>query len=50
VTLGRADGSALGGHLFEGRAGATLELFVEELPGEVRRAEDAATGLPLLDL
>jgi predicted DNA-binding protein with PD1-like motif len=50
ATLSRRDGSALGGHLFEGRAGATLEVFVLEVPGELRRVPDEATGLPLLDL
>jgi predicted DNA-binding protein with PD1-like motif len=50
VTLGKRDGSAVGGHLFEGHVGATLELFVVDLPGELRRAPDEATGLPLLDL
>jgi predicted DNA-binding protein with PD1-like motif len=50
VTLGRSDGSAMGGHLFEGHVGATLEVFVSASPGEVRRAPDEATGLPLLDL
>jgi hypothetical protein len=50
VSLGRRDGSALGGHLFEGRCGATLEIFVREEPGELRRAPDPVAGLPLLDL
>jgi uncharacterized protein len=50
VTLSRRDGSALGGHLFEGRAGATLEIFMLEVPGELRRSPDERTGLPLLDL
>jgi predicted DNA-binding protein with PD1-like motif len=50
VTLGRRDGSALGGHLFEGNAGATLEIFVREEPGELRRSDDPEVGLPLLDL
>jgi len=50
VSLGRGDGSAMGGHLFEGRCGATLELFVREEPGELRRAADPDVGLPLLDL
>lgn len=50
VTLGRRDGSAVGGHLFEGHVGATLELFVTESPDELRRAHDDAVGLPLLDL
>jgi predicted DNA-binding protein with PD1-like motif len=50
ATLGTRDGSALGGHLFEGRVGATLELFVREEPGELRRVPDPGAGLPLLDL
>lgn len=50
VTLSRRDGSALGGHLFEGRVGATLELFVLEVPGEVQREVDEEVGLPLMRL
>jgi predicted DNA-binding protein with PD1-like motif len=50
ATLSRRDGSALGGHLFEGRVGATLEVFVMELPGEVRREADQEIGLPLMRL
>lgn len=50
VTLSRRDGSALGGHLFEGRVGATLEVFVLEVPGEVRREADQEIGLPLMRL
>lgn len=50
VTLSGRDGTAMGGHLFEGRAGATLELFVLEVPGELRRSPDDRTGLPLIDL
>jgi predicted DNA-binding protein with PD1-like motif len=50
VTLGRSDGSAMGGHLFEGRIGATFEIFVREEPGELRRVPDPGAGLPLLDL
>jgi uncharacterized protein len=49
VTLGRRDGSAVGGHLFEGHVGAALELFVTESPDELRRVQDEAVGLPLLD-
>ena len=50
VTLGKGDGSAVGGHLFEGRCGATIEIFVREEPGELRRVPDPGAGLPLLDL
>jgi predicted DNA-binding protein with PD1-like motif len=50
VSLSRRDGSALGGHLIEGRTGATLELFVLEVPGELHRSPDERTGLSLIDL
>jgi len=50
VTLGKRDGSALGGHLFEGHVGATLELFVLRFDAELRRVQDEATGGALLDL
>ena len=50
VTLSRTDGTAVGGHLFEGHVGATLEVFVREGRGELRRANDEQIGLPLLDL
>jgi predicted DNA-binding protein with PD1-like motif len=50
ATLSRRDGSALGGHLFEGVAGATLEVFVHETPAPLRRAPDPVAGIPLLDL
>jgi predicted DNA-binding protein with PD1-like motif len=50
VTLSRPDFTTLGGHLFEGRAGATVELVVRQLPGKIRRALDEATGLYLWDL
>jgi uncharacterized protein len=50
VVVGRSDGSAFGGHLFEARVGATLEAFVVESPVEIRRQEDEATGLPLIGL
>ncbi len=50
VSLGTRSGSAVGGHLFEARCGATLEIFVREEPGELRRVPDPDAGLPLLDL
>jgi uncharacterized protein len=50
VTLGKRDGSAVGGHLFEGHVGATLELFVMRFDGELRRSLDEGTGAVLLDL
>ena len=50
VTLGKRDGSAVGGHLFEAHVGATLELFVLRFDAELRRTPDEATGAALLDL
>jgi uncharacterized protein len=50
VTLGKRDGSAVGGHLFEAHVGATLEILVLRFDAELRRAHDEATGAALLDL
>jgi predicted DNA-binding protein with PD1-like motif len=48
--VGRSDGTAHGGHLFEGRVGPTLEVFVVESPVEIRREMDEEFGLPLIQL
>jgi uncharacterized protein len=50
VVVGRSDGTAHGGHLFEGRVGPTLELFVVESPVEIRREMNEEFGLPLIRL
>ncbi len=50
AVLSRRDFTTVGGHLFEGRAGATIELVVRALPGTLRRTEDDATGLLLMDV
>ena len=50
VVVGRSEGSAHGGHLFEARVGPTLEAFVVESPVELRRELDEEFGLPLLRL
>lgn len=50
VTLGRRDFTTLGGHLFEGKAGATCELVIRPLAGYLQRAKDESTGLFLLDV
>jgi predicted DNA-binding protein with PD1-like motif len=50
LTVGEVDGTARGGHLFEARVGATLEIFLDERPGEVVREMDEAIGLPLLQV
>ena len=49
VSLGRRDGSARGGHLFEATVRPTVELVLTAYPKPVRRKIDAETGLPLLD-
>lgn len=48
VVVGRADGTAWGGHLLEGIVRPTLEVIVTESPGRLRRVFDAASGLPLI--
>jgi hypothetical protein len=50
ATLGRRDFSAVGGHLFEARAGATCEIVIRPLAGYLQRVEDAVTGQFLLDV
>ena len=50
IVVGRADGSARGGHLLEGRVFPTLEVVVEELPRHLQRKTDPETGLALIDL
>ena len=49
VALGRRDGSARGGHLFEMTARPTVELVLTAYPSPVRRKIDPETGLPLID-
>jgi uncharacterized protein len=49
VALGRRDGSARGGHLFEATVRPTVELVLTAYPKPVRRKIDPETGLPLLD-
>lgn len=50
VVVGRADATALGGHLLDGRVRPTLEVISVESPAHLRRRVDAETGLPLIDL
>lgn len=48
ATLGRRDFTTLGGHLFRGVAGATIEMFVRNYAGTTLvRARDEAVGLNL---
>lgn len=48
VALGRQDYSAWAGHLVEGIVRPTLEVFLTETPGQLRRRHDPETGLPLI--
>jgi predicted DNA-binding protein with PD1-like motif len=50
VVLGKADGTALGGHLLEAHVWPTLEVVVDESPAHLRKRSDPETGLALIDL
>ena len=49
VTLGRRDGTALGGHLRQGIVRPTLEVALRTIPEPLNRAIDPNYGLPSLD-
>jgi predicted DNA-binding protein with PD1-like motif len=50
VALGRRDGSARGGHLFEATVRPTLELVLTAYRKTVRRKTDPESGAELLDI
>jgi predicted DNA-binding protein with PD1-like motif len=50
IVVGKADGSAYGGHFLQGRVWPTLEMIVSEMPVHLRRREDEETGLAMIDL
>jgi uncharacterized protein len=50
IVVGKADGTAHGGHLLEGHVRPTLEVMVTESPAHLQRRSDPETGLALLDL
>ena len=50
VVVGKADGTAHGGHLIEAHVRPTLEVFLVESPERLVRKIDDQTGLPLIDL
>ena len=50
VVVGKADGTAHGGHFIEGRAWPTLEVVVSEMPVHLRRSQDEESGLALINL
>jgi len=50
VVIGKADGSAHGGHILAATVWPTLELILTESPRHLRRKSDEETGLALIDL
>ncbi len=50
VVVGKADGTAHGGHFLEGRVWPTLEVIVSEMPVHLRRSPDKESGLALINL
>ena len=50
VVVGKADGTAPGGHFLKGRVWPTLEMIIFETRAHLRRVHDEETGLPLIDL
>ena len=49
VVVGRSDGSACGGRLFEASVRPTMEIVIVESPWELRRRVHEDVGLALLD-
>jgi uncharacterized protein len=50
VVVGKADGTAHGGHLIAAHVWPTLELILTESPRHLRRKTDRETGLALIDV
>ncbi|HZS03925.1 MAG TPA: PPC domain-containing DNA-binding protein [Blastocatellia bacterium] len=50
VVVGKADGTAHGGHLLEAHVWPTLEVILVESPQHLRRRVDEETGLALISL
>lgn len=48
VVVGKADGTAHGGHILEASIWPTLEVIVTESPRQLRRTTDRETGLALI--
>jgi uncharacterized protein len=49
VVLGKADGTAHGGHVLEAHVWPTLEVVLTESPKHLHRKFDPETGLALID-
>jgi predicted DNA-binding protein with PD1-like motif len=50
IVVGKADGSAHGGHLLKGWVRPTLEVLIVESPSFLAREIDQTTGLPLITI
>jgi predicted DNA-binding protein with PD1-like motif len=50
IVLGKADGTACGGHLLEAHVRPTLEVIITESPAHLQRRSDPETGLALIRL
>lgn len=50
VVIGRSDGTAHGGHFFQGHVWPTLEMILVATPESIIRRIDEECGLPLIDL
>ncbi|HEX6141332.1 MAG TPA: PPC domain-containing DNA-binding protein [Geminicoccaceae bacterium] len=50
IVVGKADGTAWGGHLLKGIVRPTLEVVLMETPAHLHRKSDPETGLALLEL
>lgn len=50
VVIGKLDGTAHGGHLFEARVRPTLELFLTEVAEPINRRMNEEVGIPLIDI
>jgi predicted DNA-binding protein with PD1-like motif len=50
VVVGKADGTAHGGHLLEAHVRPTLEVIITESPAHLQRCSDPETGLALIRL
>ena len=48
VVLGKADGTAWGGHLMKAKVRPTLEVILTESPRHLHRVHDVKTGLALI--
>lgn len=48
VVVGMSDGTAMGGHLLNGRVRPTLELMLTESPRHLQRRHDPDSGLALI--